>query len=576
MKKIISMILLLSMLVSMFSLTSCDKEEMALGIIKIIIDAIFPPEPEPEPEHVHTVDIIPAEPATCTSAGLSEGRYCLTCGEILVAQKVTELKPHTYDSDSDAICNICNYERYCVHHNTHKIPGKASTCTETGLTDGEVCLDCNAILVEQQIVPLVAHTVIEIPAVASTCTTHGKTAGAKCGVCGEELVSPQEAPLAAHTEGKLSAEESTCITHGKTEGKYCTVCEKVLVPQEEAPLKNHTYSNDSDLTCNVCDHKKTCDHPAASLVKITGKAATCTATGLTDGEKCGICGEIIKAQTSIAPKGHNSNTTLDAVAANCTKTGLTEGKKCSDCGTITKAQTVIAANGHNSNTTLDAVASTCTKTGLTEGKKCSVCGTITKAQTVVPLKAHTPGDWIIDKMPTLEESGKKHKECTVCKQITSQVELKWVVSNSGSFEYATFPSGFDTSNSIYKNMQKSAYTSYETDTTKRVVTTKQTGYVYWHWMYSTGAAAGDRVIYYKNDYYKYKTDMDPYLYKCFGAFKSTNDYNRTTSNRSQPTPDYYWYKVTDRTSNADTQGSYYWYRFVYYTCTYTDYVLSEQ
>lgn len=155
-------------------------------------------------------------------------------------------------------------------------------------------------------------------------------------------------------------------------------------------------------------------------------------------------------------------------------------------------------------------------------------------------------------------------------------ETVWVEKESGSFYFAAFPSGFDKDHSIYKSMQKEAYTDYETETTKRVVTIEKVGYVYWHWMYDTSANAGDRVIYYKEGSYAYTSSMDPFGYHDFGAFTSTKDYTRTTSNRNQPTPDYYWYKVSDKTSNADTQGSYYWYRFEYYVCKYTDYVVADQ
>ena len=144
----------------------------------------------------------------------------------------------------------------------------------------------------------------------------------------------------------------------------------------------------------------------------------------------------------------------------------------------------------------------------------------------------------------------------------------WVEKESGSFLFADFPSGFDTNNSIYKSMEKEAYTEFETETTKRVVTIEKVGYVYWHWMYDTSAGAGDRIIYYKKGTYS----LNGYGYYDFGAFLSSEDYRRTTSNRNQPTPDYYWYTDTGRTSNADSQGSKYWYRFEYYRCTYTDYV----
>ena len=37
---------------------------------------------------------------------------------------------------------------------------------------------------------------------------------------------------------------------------------------------------------------------------IPGKAATCKESGLTDGKKCSVCGEILAAQTEIAKLPH--------------------------------------------------------------------------------------------------------------------------------------------------------------------------------------------------------------------------------------------------------------------------------
>ena len=61
---------------------------------------------------VHTEVSIPGREATCTEEGLTEGKKCSVCGEILVAQQKDPAKGHT----------------------EVKIPGKEATCTETGLT----------------------------------------------------------------------------------------------------------------------------------------------------------------------------------------------------------------------------------------------------------------------------------------------------------------------------------------------------------------------------------------------------------------------------------------------------------
>ena len=54
---------------------------------------------------------------------------------------------------------------------------------------------------------------------------------------------------------------------------------------------------------------------------------------------------------------------IPAVAATCTETGLTEGKKCSLCGQVTVAQEVIEALGHEYEATV--TAPTCTRGGYT-------------------------------------------------------------------------------------------------------------------------------------------------------------------------------------------------------------------
>lgn len=73
-----------------------------------------------------------------------------------------------------------------------------------------------------------------------------------------------------------------------------------------------------------------------------------------------------------------------AVEATCTETGLTEGKKCSVCGEIIVAQEEIAALGHDE-TLIPAIPATHITTGLTEGKSCSRCGEVFVIQTEIPV-----------------------------------------------------------------------------------------------------------------------------------------------------------------------------------------------
>lgn len=144
----------------------------------------------------------------------------------------------------------------------------------------------------------------------------------------------------------------------------------------------------------------------------------------------------------------------------------------------------------------------------------------------------------------------------------------WRKTGSGSTNYASFPSGYDTNNTYYKNFAKSAYSAYDNGRTKREVTNNWAGYVYWHWMYSTlDNGTATRAIYNK---YGYGPD-NGFLYQYFYAFTSTKgnyDSDKYYCNSQNITN----YIVFDqKTLNAECGGATRWFRFDYYTSSYTDY-----
>ncbi len=121
---------------------------------------------------VHVPQIMPAVAATCTATGLTEGKKCSECGEILVAQKVTDKIAHTEEI----------------------IPAKTATCTATGLTEGKKCSVCGTILVAQKTTPKIAHKLVTDKAVPATPGHTGLTEGQHCSVCGTVTVKQQETP----------------------------------------------------------------------------------------------------------------------------------------------------------------------------------------------------------------------------------------------------------------------------------------------------------------------------------------------------------------------------------------------
>ncbi|MBQ8083920.1 MAG: leucine-rich repeat domain-containing protein [Clostridia bacterium] len=116
--------------------------------------------------------------ATCTKEGsYDEVVYCSECKTELSREKKTVDK---------------------LSHTEEVVKGKAATCTEKGLTDGKKCSVCGEVLEEQKEISALGHDYEVIPEVISTCTEKGSTAGVRCTRCGEYLLEPKEVPMVYH------------------------------------------------------------------------------------------------------------------------------------------------------------------------------------------------------------------------------------------------------------------------------------------------------------------------------------------------------------------------------------------
>ena len=83
----------------------------------------------------HKVVVDQAKEATCTEDGLTEGKHCSVCNEVIKKQEVIPATGHKVVVDQ----------------------AKEATCTNTGLTEGIHCSICNKIIKKQEIIPALGH-----------------------------------------------------------------------------------------------------------------------------------------------------------------------------------------------------------------------------------------------------------------------------------------------------------------------------------------------------------------------------------------------------------------------------------
>ena len=289
-------------------------------------------------------------------------------------------------------CTSLGYDRYLctdcgkvekrdyvdsLGHAWQSIVIRDATCE----TDGkllELCSRCGEM--KQTAVPKGEHK-YRTYTVAATCTNPGYTVR-ECSVCGDRHIEDITSVLPHNYESYVIA--ATCENGGKTIHR-CDGCGSSFVTDYTDAL-GHSWDEGALVT-----------------------NATCTGEGVME-YRCTRCG-YHRVEGSEAA-GH-----VPGTLATCTEPQL-----CTKCGAV-----LAKALGHDYKH--EVTNPTCTEMGYTTNT-CTRCGDSNKSDYTEPT-GHKPGDWIIDKEPTTDSEGSKHRECENCGEKLETAEIEKIY-NSGT------------------------------------------------------------------------------------------------------------------------------------------------
>lgn len=367
----------------------------------------------------HDETIIKGVPATCTTDGISDGKYCPRCDTTYEEQKPLS----------------------ALGHEKVVVPQLDPTCTQSGLTESTVCKNCGYLYEKSETIPAKGHRKVTAPAVTATCVNVGLTEGEKCADCDYFFVPQQEIPKPNHAHEILAAVPPTCTKTGLTQGAYCRTCDVVTLQQTVVPPAGHSEVSYKELapTCEESGYYagKRC---SVCGIIISGlgvipplghteevfpeEPADCTTSGRSERRICLVCNKVTKEREILPATGHSIVVDY-AVSANCQRTGLTEGRHCLKCKTVIVEQKEVPKTDHHIVTT-EALEATCTASGKTSGEKCAVCDLITKSpKTTLPL-GHTIKSRLSE--ATTSNDGALETYCERCDKVISSTPIKQIKS----------------------------------------------------------------------------------------------------------------------------------------------------
>ena len=147
-----------------------------------------------------------------------------------------------------------------------------------------------------------SHTIVGEPTYKDADCENPGTVTFHCSTCDKDITITT-ARAKGHVEVTDKGYDATCSATGKTDGKHCSVCNKVTVEQQEIAKLAHTPGAEATCTtaqtCEVCNEEIVAAK-GHTVVVDGAKKPTMFSKGLTEGEHCSVCNEVLKGQDVIA------------------------------------------------------------------------------------------------------------------------------------------------------------------------------------------------------------------------------------------------------------------------------------
>ena len=174
---------------------------------------------EPVCQHAE-LETLAAVAPTCEETGLTEGKKCVACGTVTVAQETVDALGHAWDEGkitTEPDCNNAGVKTFtCANDATH---------TKTEAVDPK------------------EHTPVVDEAVAPTCDKTGLTEGSHCSVCSATIVAQETVAAKGHTPGSPDKNDHCNVK--------CTDCDALLKEKKHTASAPDT-ANDCNVSCSVC------------------------------------------------------------------------------------------------------------------------------------------------------------------------------------------------------------------------------------------------------------------------------------------------------------------------------------